>query len=97
MMMDKYLPDHPHINRDLRVVGPSGSWIESQSARPLSREVLNAHPEALFGGQFFDTEDEELYKEMLEKYNKGYQKPAVEDKQKEYTEDEFNEFVDKLR
>jgi hypothetical protein len=97
MMMDKYLPDHPHINRDLRVVGPSGSWIESQSARPLSREVLNAHPEALFGGQFFDTEDEELYKEMLEKYNEGYQKPAVEDKQKEYTEDEFNEFVDKLR
>ena len=97
MMMDKYLPDHPHINRDLRVVGPSGSWIESQSARPLSREVLNVHPEALFGGQFFDTEDEELYKEMLEKYNEGYQKPAVEEKQKEYTEDEFNEFVDKLR
>jgi hypothetical protein len=97
MMMDKYLPDHSHINKDLRVVGPSGSWIESQSARPLSREVLNAHPEALFGGQFFDTEDEELYKEMLEKYNEGYQKPAVEDKQKEYTEDEFNDFVDKLR
>ena len=97
MMLDKYLPGHSHINKDLRVVGPEGSWIESQSARPLSREVLNAHPEALFGGQFFDTEDEELYKEMLAKYNEGYQKPAVEDKQKEYTEDEFNEFVDKLR
>ena len=97
MMLDKYLPGHSHINKDLRVVGPSGAWIESQSARPLSRDVLNAHPEALFGGQFFDTEDEELYNEMLGKYNEDYKKEAVEDKKKEYTEDEFNQFVDKLR
>ncbi len=97
MMLDKYLPNHPHINKDLRVVGPTGSWIESQGARPLSREVLNAHPEALFGGQFFDTEDEELYEEMLRKYNEDYRKEAVSDKSKTVTEKEFNDIVDQMR
>ena len=97
MMLDKYLPNHPHINKDLRVVGPTGSWIESQGARPLSREVLNALPEALFGGQFFDTEDEELYEEMLRKYNEDYRKEAVSDKSKTVTEKEFNDIVDQMR
>ncbi len=97
MMINRYLPDHAHINKDLRVVGPNGSWIESQGARPLSREVLNAHPEALFGGTFFDTEDEELYHEILETYNQGYVRKTDEDKAKEYTEKEFNQIVDKLK
>ncbi len=97
MMLDKFLPGHEHINKDLRVVGPSGAWVESQGARPLSREVLNAHPEALYGGQFFDTEDEELYKEILAKYNEDYKKEAVKEAQKEISEQEFNDFVDKLR
>ena len=97
MMLDKFLPGHEHINKDLRVIGPSGAWIESQGARPLSRDVLNAHPEALYGGQFFDTSDEELYKEILGKYNEDYKKEAVKEEQKEISEQEFNDFVDKLR
>ena len=97
MMIRKYLPDKPHTNDDLRVVGPNGKWVESQGARPLSEEVLNAHPEALFGGTFFDTDNEELYQKMLARYNEGYHKELAEDKPKEYSEKEFNQFVDKLR
>ena len=96
MMIHKFLPGHSHTNDDLRVVGPSGSWIESQGARPLSEEVLNAHPEALFGGTFFDTDNEELYQRMLEKYNEDYRK-ETEDSEKEVSEEEFNAFVDKLK
>ena len=39
--------------------------------------------------------NDELYKEMLEKYNSGYVREQ-EDKKKELSEDEFNQFVDKL-
>ena len=95
MMIEKFMPGHEHINKDLRVVGPNGSWIESQGPRELKKEVLEAHPEALYGGAFFDDLDEELYKEMLEKYNSGYVREQ-EDKKKELNEDEFNQFVDKL-
>ena len=95
MMIAKFAPDHTHTNKDLRVVGPNGSWIESQSARPLSREVLEQHPEALFGGTFFDDQDEALYKEILERYNEGAVK-EVEEKKEELSEDEFNQFVDKF-
>ena len=96
MMINKFLPGHPHTNKDLRVVGPNGAWIEGQGARALTQEVLDAHPEALFGGTFFETDNEELYKTMLEKYNEGYVKKS-EDKEKEITSDEFNDFVDTLK
>jgi len=96
MMINRFLPNHPHFNKDLRVVGPDGSWKEGQGARALSEEVLNAHPEALFGGTFFDSDNEELYQRMLEKYNEGFQKAAEEEKEKELTSDEFNDFVDHL-
>ena len=57
--------------------------------------MLEAHPEALYGGAFFDDLDEELYKEMLAKYNTGSVQEQ-EDKKKELSEEEFNQFVDKL-
>ena len=95
MMIEKFMPGHEHINKDLRVVGPNGSWVESQGPRELKREVLEAHPEALYGGAFFDDLDEELYKEMLAKYNTGSVQEQ-EDKKKELSEEEFNQFVDKL-
>ena len=97
MMIRKFMPNHPHINKDLRVVGPEGSWIESQGARPLTRQVLDAHPEALYGGTFFDTDDEALYQEILERYNANFRKETSEDAPKEVTEDEFNQIVDKLK
>lgn len=95
MMIHKYMPGHTHINKDMRVIGPDGSWIEGQGARKLSREVLEAHPEALFGGTFFDDDDEALYNEMLVKYNEGYTKESV-DKKKELSEEEFNNLLDKF-
>ena len=95
MMLEKFLPEHSHINKDLRVVGPNGSWMESQGARALKQEVLEAHPEALYGGTFFSDDDEELYNEILARYNEGYTK-ASDDHPKELTEQEFNQFVDKL-
>ncbi|MBQ9328498.1 MAG: glycogen branching protein [Solobacterium sp.] len=95
MMINKFLPGHEHINKDMRVVGPTGSWIESQGARPLTREVWNAHPEALFGGTFFDDIDEELYNEVLEIYNRDYEK-ELEDKKRDISEQEFNDLVSKL-
>lgn len=95
MMVHKFMPGHTHTNDDLRVVGPQGKWIESQGARALSREVLAAHPEALFGGTFFDDDDEALYQEMLGKYNEGYKKES-DDQKKEMSEAEFNQFIDKL-
>ena len=82
MMLEKFLPGHSHINKDLRVVGPNGSWTEGQGARALSEEVLNAHPEALYGGTFFDTDNQELYERMLEKYNEGYVKKKEENERK---------------
>ena len=96
MMLAKFLPDHSHINKDLRVVGPNGSWTEGQGPRALKEEVLNAHPEALYGGTFFDTDNQELYERMLEKYNEGYVKKK-EEEEKEMTSDEFNDFVDTLK
>ena len=93
MMINKFHPG-PHINRDLRVVGPDGCWVEGQGARPLTEEVLKEHPEALFGGTFFDSDNEELYKKILEKYNEGYVKETEE---REITSDEFNSFVDTLK
>ena len=95
MMINRFLPDHTHYNMDLRVVGPDGHWVESQGARPLSEEVPARHPEALYGGTFFDTDNEELYNRILELYNEGYVKGA-EEKEKELTSDEFNDFVDQM-
>ena len=95
MMLEKYLPNHTHINQDLRVVGPDGSWVESQGARSLKREVLDAHPEALFGGTFFSDDDEALYEEILARYNEGYTK-ASNDQKPEVNESEFNQMIDKL-
>lgn len=93
MMLNKFAPNHEHFNKDLRVVGPNGHWEESSGGKPLTKEILEQHPEALFGTQFFEEGNEEFYDEMLHLYNKNYKKPEVEEK-KEYTEEEFNRLVD---
>lgn len=69
MMIHRFLPEETHINQDLRVIGPDGAWIEDQGLRPITREVLEAHPEALFGGAFLHSENRELFNEILDRYN----------------------------
>ncbi len=97
MMIDKFMPGHTHDNNDYRVVGPDGSWIHSQGGRPVAREVLEAHPEALFGTTFFDDDDHdaELYEEVLKIYNS--KNVEVEElNQKQYSEEEFNKLVNDI-
>ena len=78
MMMEKFLHQNKdsvnHVNCDYRVVGPNGQWIESQCARPLTQEVINQHPEALFGGMLTIEDNLSLYGEYFDKYNEGYTK-----------------------
>ncbi len=95
MMIQKYITNHQHDNHDYRVIGPDGSWRPSFGARPVTRELIEAHPEALFCAELFDDVDEELYKEMLKIYNTGDVIKA-DAPRKKYSEDEFNQLVDKI-
>ena len=96
MMINKFKPDNEHINKDMRVVGPSGTWQESQGARKLTKELIEAHPEALFGGTIFEEDDEELYKEILPLYNKDYV-PIKKEDVRDISSEDFNEMVDKIK
>lgn len=69
MMIHKYVPESEHVNKDYRVIGPEGSWIASQSALPLTQEIINKHPEAFFGGQILVDEDPALYGDYFDIYN----------------------------
>lgn len=75
MMITKYLSNPVHVNDDKRVVGPDGCWVHSQGIRPISEEVLNRFPDALYGGAILDTEQPELFEQILPIYNSTYQKP----------------------
>lgn len=95
MMMKKYAPERheKHCNMDYRVIGSDGNWIESQSARPLSAEVLLKYPEAFFGGKI--TSEQEtlaLYNDYFDKYNEGYvrSKEIIEKQQRMIDPDVFN-------
>jgi hypothetical protein len=101
MMINKFMPGHEHINKDLRVVGPDGHWVEGQGARELKKDVLEAHPEALFGGKVYDDEDDEdvhaFYEEVLKTYNSDYTGGEIGKKNpREYNEAQFNQLVDEL-
>lgn len=95
MMIEKFIGKVDHINKDMRVVGPDGSWKESQGARTLTKELIDAHPEALFGGTLSAKENEDLYYEILKKYNEGYVKPKK--KEEEISEETFNELVTSIK
>lgn len=98
MMISKFCPGHAHHNEDLRVVGPDGSWIEGQGARTLTKELINAHPEAFFGGSLYEEDDNrEFFEEVLHKYNEDYDGPEIgKAREKEYDEKEFNDLVDEI-
>lgn len=95
MMMEKYAHEkhEQHINADYRVVGPDGTWIESQGARDLTSEVLQAHPEAFFAGKITSQpETLHLYNDYFDKYNEGFvrSKESVEKEQRMIDPDVFN-------
>lgn len=78
MMMEKFLHQNKdsanHVNKDYRVVGPDGSWVESQCARVLTRDVVNANSDALFGGMITIDDNLDIYQDYFDKYNEGYVK-----------------------
>ena len=86
MMMDKFVyidgRQDDHINQDYRVVGPDGTWKESSGAKPLTEDVLQAHPEALFGGMITAEDNMELYQNYFDKYNETI---LLEEEKKEKT------------
>lgn len=97
MMMQKYVhqsrDSEQHVNKDYRVVGPQGDWIEGQGAKDLTSEVLCKHPEALFGGRITAEKDTlHIYNDYFDKYNEGYVKSqdVIEKEQKMIDPDVFN-------
>ena len=96
MMMQKYVyvngRKDDHINQDLRVVGPNGTWVESSDAKPLAEETLKAHPECLFGGKITAEDTLYLYHEYFDIYNRDYEKVA----QKEKRDIDPNALIDAL-
>lgn len=72
MMFHKFVTHEvKHVNRDYRVVGPTGSWIASQNTRPLTFDLVAQHPEALFGGAICAEEDAALYADYFDIYNRN--------------------------
>ena len=96
MMMQKYVyvngRKDDHINQDLRVVGPNGTWVESSDAKPLAEETLKAHPECSFGGKITAEDTLYLYHEYFDIYNRDYEKVA----QKEKRDIDPNALIDAL-
>lgn len=75
MMMNKYVYKHgedTHVNKDYRVVGPNGLWQESSGAKPITKDCILQHPEALFAGRITTEDDLNLYQEYFDIYNTGY-------------------------
>ena len=69
MMIHKFVPESIHVNKDYRVIGPSGSWIASQSARSLTYELIQNDPDAFFGGKILVDENPTLFSEYFDIYN----------------------------
>lgn len=91
MMMKKFYTDE-HVNNDYRVVGPNGSWEASSSCKQLTKEIIDAHPEALFAGAIYAKEDPALYSEYFDIYNKGCTK-AEERTAREITDDDIQKVL----
>lgn len=92
MMMNKFVykdtRKDDHINQDLRVIGPNGTWVESADAQPLTHDVLSQHPEALFGGKITVDDTLALYGDYFDIYNRDYLDP-VEDHMKNIDPDKL--------
>ncbi|EFP59858.1 glycogen branching protein [Erysipelotrichaceae bacterium AF15-26LB] len=76
MMMQKFVyvdgKEDTHINKDLRAVGPDGSWKESSDAAPLTSEILFQHPEALFAAKITTTDNLSVYSDYFDIYTRDY-------------------------
>ena len=75
MMMNKFVYTDgidKHVNQDYRVAGPNGTWIENVYGQTLTQELINAHPEALFGGSINTEDNLALYQDYFDKYNENY-------------------------
>lgn len=93
MMIRRYLPDAQHVNADLRAIGPGGAWVEDQGPREITREVLEQHPEALFGGSFYHSKNKELFNEVLDRYNSGL---TLKNPDQPDNPDKLNKMVDTI-
>lgn len=94
MMMHKFVYQNEdstrHINKDMRVVGPDGNWTESSGAKPISEEIIKAHPEALFAGKINIESNLHLYETYFDKYNEDYnQEQAQQQKEKTFIDPEM--------
>ncbi|OCN05850.1 hypothetical protein A4S06_07355 [Erysipelotrichaceae bacterium MTC7] len=76
MMMDKFVGGE-HVNKDLRVLGPDGHWVASQSAKIITQEVIDAHPEALFAAKITEEDTPELFEKYTKLFN--INAPVIED------------------
>ncbi len=83
MMFEKWLNIEDHINDDLRALGPDGSWVESSAPIAITRDALNAKPNALFGGQISTEFDVALYEDYFDIYNINYHKEKEAEKERE--------------
>ncbi len=92
MMITRFVKDSVHINEDKRVVGPDGHWEHSQGIRPITEEVLNNCPDALFGGAILEADQPELFDQYLPIYNSNFTEET------EYPTDNsgFNQLVDAI-
>lgn len=92
MMMKKFVYDtkeDDHINNDLRIIGPNGSWEESSGAKPITEELLEQHPEALFAAKINTTDNLYLFERYFDKYNQDYLQEEELQKEKEFIDPEI--------
>lgn len=94
MMIHKFMPEETHVNKDMRVIGPDGTWVRNQGLRDLPREVLEKYPDALFGGAFYHEKDTELFNEILDRYNA--EQDDSNDEQTPNDEAKLNRIVDTI-
>lgn len=84
MMMHKFVYINgnvdQHVNKDLRIIGPTGSWVESGGSKPLNAELLTQHPEALFAGKITAKDTLYLYNEYFDRYNQDNDDKEMEQK-----------------
>lgn len=88
MMMEKFVytngGNDRHVNDDMRVVGPSGKWMESSSAKAITQELIDSKPEALYAAKITADETLALYEKYFDKYNENYHKVNEEIYEKKF-------------
>lgn len=84
MMMEKFVysgnDSNRHINKDLRVIGPEGKWIESCGAEPITQELINHNHDALFASKITVEDTLHIYESYFDIYNSDYTKKIEEEK-----------------